>query len=186
MERALADNGELQQGIELSGEEVDLGGDDVLGRRHNGLGGASPLVANNALYFAARDSGQFGVGMHWFAENWGNTDFGFYFLNYHSRLPLLSGKTVSPGFLFASLLWHQVLEKWRAYQAAGEPSIEGGEVEVIEPALREQHPDRLDRIQGDPVGPGDDHLGRRVAPVALGVGHVLEDRDGHSGIRPRW
>ncbi len=30
------------------------------------------------------------------------------------------GKTVSPGFLFASLLWHQVLEKWKAYQAAGE------------------------------------------------------------------
>jgi poly(A) polymerase len=33
------------------------------------------------------------------------------------------GKTVSPGFLFASLLWHQVLEKWRAYQASGEYPI---------------------------------------------------------------
>ena len=33
------------------------------------------------------------------------------------------GKPVSPGFLFASLLWHQVLEKWTAYQAAGENSI---------------------------------------------------------------
>jgi len=30
------------------------------------------------------------------------------------------GKPVSPGFLFASLLWHQVVEKWTAYQAAGE------------------------------------------------------------------
>ncbi|GIZ53226.1 polynucleotide adenylyltransferase PcnB [Noviherbaspirillum aridicola] len=30
------------------------------------------------------------------------------------------GKGVSPGFLFASLLWHQVLEKWNAYQASGE------------------------------------------------------------------
>lgn len=30
------------------------------------------------------------------------------------------GKSVSPGFLFAALLWHQVLEKWTAYQAAGE------------------------------------------------------------------
>jgi len=30
------------------------------------------------------------------------------------------GKTISPGFLFAALLWHQVLEKWLAYQAAGE------------------------------------------------------------------
>ncbi|MES2831490.1 MAG: polynucleotide adenylyltransferase PcnB [Pseudomonadota bacterium] len=33
------------------------------------------------------------------------------------------GKPVSPGFLFASLLWHQVVEKWTAYQAAGELSI---------------------------------------------------------------
>jgi poly(A) polymerase len=30
------------------------------------------------------------------------------------------GKTVSPGFLFAALLWHQVLEKWQAYQTSGE------------------------------------------------------------------
>ena len=33
------------------------------------------------------------------------------------------GKPVSPGFLFASLLWHQVVEKWTAYQAAGEYPI---------------------------------------------------------------
>lgn len=32
-------------------------------------------------------------------------------------------KPVSPGFLFASMLWHQVLEKWKAYQAAGEYPI---------------------------------------------------------------
>ena len=30
------------------------------------------------------------------------------------------GKRVSPSFLFASLLWHQVLEKWEAHKAAGE------------------------------------------------------------------
>ena len=47
----------------------------------------------------ARDDGQYGVALRWFAENWGNTDFGFYFLNYHSRLPLLSGRTVSPASL---------------------------------------------------------------------------------------
>jgi poly(A) polymerase len=36
---------------------------------------------------------------------------------------IAAGKTVSPGFLFASLLWHQVVEKWTAYRAAGELSI---------------------------------------------------------------
>jgi poly(A) polymerase len=34
-----------------------------------------------------------------------------------------AGKGVSPGFLFASLLWHQVLEKWTAYRAAGEAAV---------------------------------------------------------------
>ncbi|MGN6701599.1 MAG: polynucleotide adenylyltransferase PcnB, partial [Burkholderiaceae bacterium] len=33
------------------------------------------------------------------------------------------GKPVSPGFLFAALLWHQALEKWKAYQASGEYPI---------------------------------------------------------------
>jgi poly(A) polymerase len=36
---------------------------------------------------------------------------------------VMAGKGVSPGFLFASLLWHQVLEKWNAYKAAGESPI---------------------------------------------------------------
>ena len=33
------------------------------------------------------------------------------------------GMPVSPGFLFAALLWHQVLEKWAAYRASGEYPI---------------------------------------------------------------
>jgi poly(A) polymerase len=33
------------------------------------------------------------------------------------------GKPISPGFLFASLLWHQVNEKWAHYQAQGEYPI---------------------------------------------------------------
>ncbi len=48
---------------------------------------------------------------------------------------IASGKTVSPGFLFASLLWHQVLEKWNAYQAAGEmviPALHLAADEVLE------------------------------------------------------
>ncbi|UGQ45850.1 polynucleotide adenylyltransferase PcnB [Massilia endophytica] len=48
---------------------------------------------------------------------------------------IMAGKTVSPGFLFASLLWHQVLEKWNAYQAAGEfpiPALHLAADEVLE------------------------------------------------------
>jgi hypothetical protein len=48
------------------------------------------------------DSGQWGFAVHWLAEEWGNTEFGFYFLNYHSRLPLLSGVTVSTDTFLAN------------------------------------------------------------------------------------
>ncbi len=34
-----------------------------------------------------------------------------------------SGKSVSPSFLFASLLWHEVLAAWKANEAAGLPPI---------------------------------------------------------------
>ncbi|MCS6763535.1 MAG: polynucleotide adenylyltransferase PcnB [Candidatus Protistobacter heckmanni] len=36
---------------------------------------------------------------------------------------IAAGKPVSPGFLFASLLWHQVLERWNVRKAAGETPI---------------------------------------------------------------
>jgi poly(A) polymerase len=48
---------------------------------------------------------------------------------------IMAGKPVSPGFLFASLLWHQVLEKWTAYRAAGEfpiPALHLAADEVLE------------------------------------------------------
>lgn len=39
----------------------------------------------------ASDSGQFGVKLGWFAEQLNYTEFGFYYINYHSRRPLISG-----------------------------------------------------------------------------------------------
>src|SRR5690349_19789527 len=40
------------------------------------------------------DSGQFGLALKYFAPEFNNgTEFGLFFLNYHSRLPLISGRT---------------------------------------------------------------------------------------------
>ena len=39
------------------------------------------------------DSGQWGVAMRYLAEDLNNTEFGAYFLNYHSRLPLVTART---------------------------------------------------------------------------------------------
>ena len=38
-----------------------------------------------------RDSGQYGVALRWYAEALGDTEFGFYFMNIHSRLPYING-----------------------------------------------------------------------------------------------
>ncbi|MEO8672235.1 MAG: DUF1302 domain-containing protein [Tahibacter sp.] len=43
----------------------------------------------------AKDSGQYGFRLNYLADWFNNTEFGFYALNYHSRLPLLSGVSVT-------------------------------------------------------------------------------------------
>jgi hypothetical protein len=40
------------------------------------------------------DSGQFGASLRWFMPDFAQgTEFGFYFVNYHSKLPVISGRT---------------------------------------------------------------------------------------------
>ncbi len=42
----------------------------------------------------ASDDGQYGVSLKWFLPGFSDgTEFGFYYLNYHSKLPLISGRT---------------------------------------------------------------------------------------------
>ena len=73
------------------------------------FGGASVLNANNPLSQLLAEScnqtvqrapdrypseyGQWGIAAHYLAEGLNNTEFGFYFLNYSSRLPLISAGT---------------------------------------------------------------------------------------------
>ncbi|MEQ9518411.1 MAG: DUF1302 domain-containing protein [Parvibaculum sp.] len=45
----------------------------------------------------AKDSGQYGVALRWYAEELNSTEFGFYFMNYHSRLPLVSERFANRG-----------------------------------------------------------------------------------------
>lgn len=39
----------------------------------------------------ARDSGQYGIALRWYAAELGDTEFGAYFMNLHSRLPFING-----------------------------------------------------------------------------------------------
>lgn len=56
-----------------------------------GCSAAPGRIADNR----ASDSGQYGAALRWFVESLNSTEFGFYFLNYHSRLPLGSGISVA-------------------------------------------------------------------------------------------
>ncbi len=42
------------------------------------------------------EGGQYGVALRWYAEQLNNTEFGFYFINYHSRLPLINAISAVP------------------------------------------------------------------------------------------
>ena len=44
---------------------------------------------------APGDRGQWGVALRYLAENLNQTEFGFYFINYHSRLPTVGARTAS-------------------------------------------------------------------------------------------
>lgn len=54
-------------------------------------GAAGPRLADNK----ASDSGQFGIALRWYSEALNQTEFGFYAMNYHSKLPLLSGRAAN-------------------------------------------------------------------------------------------
>ena len=43
----------------------------------------------------ASDDGQYGLALRYFSPTLNDTEFGFYFMNYHSRLPMLSGYAVT-------------------------------------------------------------------------------------------
>ncbi len=55
------------------------------------------------------DSGQWGVALRYLAEGLNNTEFGFYFVNYHSRLPVVSGRTGTAAGIQAGLLTAQAV-----------------------------------------------------------------------------
>lgn len=56
------------------------------------------------------NSGQYGVAFRWFVESMNATEFGFYFLNYHSRLPLISGTAVSTTEFTSGSYWTEYPE----------------------------------------------------------------------------
>ena len=76
--------------------------------------GCAAGVGRSADRFPS-DSGQYGAALRWFVEDWNATEFGFYFLNYHSRLPVLSGQAVTAQSLQSATYWTEYPEDIQLY-----------------------------------------------------------------------
>jgi hypothetical protein len=81
--------------LAVAGSDVPPGESDNTGTPGN------PRYIPRAGDRDARDSGQFGVALRWFAEELNDTEFGLYAMNYHSRTPngsFIRTTTPSPAF----------------------------------------------------------------------------------------
>jgi len=70
-----------------------------------------------------KDSGQFGAALRWYAENLNNTEFGFYYLNYHSRLPVISGRSITSTALTTGQYWTEYPEDIHLFGVSFNTSI---------------------------------------------------------------
>jgi hypothetical protein len=123
-----------------------------------GAATAAQLLAQSCSSAGARladndppDSGQFGISLRWFAENLNSTEFGFYAMNYHSRLPLLSARaatTVFPSPLAntASLIV-EYPEDIQLYGISFNTSLPGGIAWQGELSYRPNAPMQLDDVE---------------------------------------
>ncbi|MFN9544697.1 MAG: DUF1302 domain-containing protein, partial [Alphaproteobacteria bacterium] len=83
--------------LDGSGGQVNLSGDGV---RPGGTG-----VLSRGRVYQAEDDGQYGIKVSLFAEELNGTEFGFYYQNYHSRLPFIEVETTgdNQGYLSFNL-----------------------------------------------------------------------------------
>tara|TARA_R110000868_G_scaffold4805_7_gene29832 strand:+ start:9899 stop:11851 length:1953 start_codon:yes stop_codon:yes gene_type:complete len=82
----------------LGGSSSEL---DILAARDQEVADNQPLservapVAERLSDDEPRDSGQYGLALRWYSEALGDTEFGAYYMNIHSRLPFINGVVVN-------------------------------------------------------------------------------------------
>ncbi|UXI68848.1 DUF1302 domain-containing protein [Tahibacter amnicola] len=73
----------------------------------------------------AKDSGQYGFRLNYLADWLNNAEFGFYALNYHSRLPVLSGISVTNTAVSSGRYFAEYPEDIRMYGVSFNMPLEG-------------------------------------------------------------
>ncbi len=88
------------EGIRIDEPGTYFSSQDFLGESGKliwlGFGLAPEFTPGAAAFRSANDSvsdnGQFGIKLGWYAEELGDTEFGFYYLNYHNKRPIISAR----------------------------------------------------------------------------------------------
>lgn len=92
----------------------------------------------------ADDDGQFGVKLSWLSETLGDTEFGFYYLNYHNKRPVISANAHNgnrtEGFL-------EYPEDVKLYGISFNTSTDGGWSIAGEVSMREDEPLQIDDVE---------------------------------------
>ncbi len=91
------------------------------------------------------DSGQWGLALRYLADGLNNSEFGFYFVNYHSRLPVLSGRTgtvqgVTDGLFAAAAVGSPTSVTTRAVTQAVTPLVTQAVTQQVTAAVTAQVP----------------------------------------------
>ena len=91
------------------------------------------------------DSGQWGLALRYLADGLNNSEFGFYFVNFHSRLPVLSGRTgtvqgVTDGLFAAAAVGSPTSVTTRAVTQAVTPLVTQAVTQQVTAAVTAQVP----------------------------------------------
>ncbi len=98
-------------------------------------------------------NGQFGLALHYFSPELNNTEFGLYFLRYHSRLPLISGISVTNSNANSGRYFIEYPEGIRMYGASFNTTLDGPGIAVQgEVSYRDNAPLQIDDVELLPAG----------------------------------
>lgn len=131
---------------------VCLSGPAGFGQSDNGLppalvgagcGASFPRAPNRN----AKDSGQWGLALRYFASALRDTEFGLYYLKYHSRLPLLSGISVTSTNLSSGRFFVEYPEGIELYGLSWNTSLPAGVAWQGEISYRPNMPLQFDDVE---------------------------------------
>lgn len=95
----------------------------------------------------ARDSGQYGMALRYYADFWNGVEFGAYYLRYHSRLPLISGRAVTTSSPSSGSYFLEYPEDIDLYGLSWSTALPGGVAFQGEISYRPNMPLQVDDVE---------------------------------------